>query len=103
MQESPIPNRPLSHDEMIEVLRSNFVFPGEFPVTVIARSGSDFYARLHAMLEALQGETTFTIQERPSSKNNFTSYRIEIFVESAETALYRKEAIGKISGVLMML
>ncbi len=103
MDSAPIPNRPLTRDELLDVLRSSFVFPGEFPITVIARSDSSFYAILHSALEELQGESTFTIQERPSSKNNFTSYRVEIYVESAETALFRKEAIGRLSGVLMML
>lgn len=96
-------SRPLSRLELLEVLRASHVFPGEFPITVFAKSGNEFYARLHATLRELQGETSYTIHERPSSKKNFTSYRIQIFVESAETALYRKEIIGQISGVLMML
>ncbi len=96
-------NRPLSRPELLEVLRTNHVFPGDFPITVFARSGNEFYALLHATLKELQGETSYTIQERPSSKKNFNSYRIQIWVESAETALFRKEAIGRIEGVLMML
>lgn len=93
----------MTQAEVLEVLRSHFVFPGLFPITIISRSGNDFYALLHKTLEKLQGEASFTIQERASSKRNFASYRIEIFVESAETALFRKETIGKIDGVLLML
>ncbi len=103
MDDNTIPNRPLNRDEMLDVLRQNHVFPGNFPITVIAKSDLAFYATLHAALEELQGESTFTIEERPSKKNNFTSYRIELYVESAETALFRKEEIGKIVGVLVML
>jgi len=103
MDDHTFPNRPLNREELLEVLRRNHVFPGTFPVTVIAKSDLAFYASLHAALEELQGESTFTIEERPSKKQNFTSYRIEIYVESAETALFRKEAIGKIEGVLVML
>ncbi len=103
MDLSSLPNRPLTRQELIDILRVNFVFPGEFPITVIARSGSEFYALLHSTLERLQGESTFTIIERPSSRKNFAAYRVEIYVESAETALYRKEIVGKIDGVLMMI
>ena len=103
MNMMPDPGASLNRDEMLAVLRQNHTFPGEYPITVIARSDLAFYATLHMALEELQGESSFTIEEKPSSKKNFTSYRIEIYVESAETALYRKEAIGKISGVLVML
>ncbi|MFZ1730250.1 MAG: DUF493 domain-containing protein [Bacteroidota bacterium] len=96
-------SRPLTRIELLEVLRANHVFPGEYQLTVFAKSGNEFYALLHATLKELQGESSYTIQERPSSKKNFTSYRIQIYVESAETALYRKEIIGQIAGVLMML
>ncbi|MDT8324621.1 MAG: DUF493 family protein [Bacteroidota bacterium] len=103
MNDSAFPNRPLRREELLAVLRENHVFPGHFPVTVIAHSDLAFYANLHAALEDLQGESTFTIEEKPSRKKNFTSYRIELYVESAETALSRKESIGKIDGVLVML
>lgn len=103
MNTTSFPNRRLNREEMLAVLRENHTFPGMFPVTVIARSDHAFYAILHSALEELQGESSFRIKERPSSKKNFASYRIEIFVESAETALFRKEAIGKVDGVLVLL
>jgi putative lipoic acid-binding regulatory protein len=103
MNDTPNPNGTLSREELLAVLRESYIFPGMYPITVIARSDLAFYAHLHVALEELQGESSFTVDERPSSKKNFTSYRIEIFVESAETALYRKEAIGKVDGVLVML
>lgn len=103
MTDSERPRKSLTHAEVLEVLRSHFEFPGPFPITIISRSGSDFYALLNKTLEQLQGEAPFTIQERASSRKNFASYRIEIFVESAETALLRKEAISRIDGILLML
>lgn len=103
MTDNGLPNRPLNRDELLAVLREHHVFPGTFPVTVIARSDLAFYASLHSAIEELQGESSFTIEEKPSTKKNFTSYRIELYVESAETALFRKEAIGRIDGVLVML
>lgn len=103
MSASSLPNRRLNRLEVLEVLRENYTFPGAFPMTVIARSGSDFYAVLHATLEELQGEDGFSITERPSSKKNYSSYRIEIHVDSASTALFRKEVVAAIEGVLMML
>jgi|GEM_PF-1355059 len=96
-------NRRFSRDELLEVIREHHVFPGAYPITVIARSDSAFFAMLHSLLEELQGESTFQITERPSSKQNYASYRIEIYVESAETALYRRERIGAMDGVLMLL
>ena len=101
-QQTP-PNGAMSREQLLDVLRENYVFPGMFPITVIARSDLAFFAKLHVALDELQGESTYTVEEKPSSKKNFMSFRIEIFVESAETALYRKEAIGKIDGVLVML
>jgi putative lipoic acid-binding regulatory protein len=103
MSDTSFPNRRLTRLEVLEVIDQHFTFPGPFPLTVIARSGSDFYAMLHATLEELQGDEAFSIIERPSSKQNYSSYRIEIHVDSASTALYRKEVIAAIDGVLMML
>lgn len=97
------PNRRLNRDELLQVIRDHYVLPGMYPMTVIARSGSAFYATLHLLLEELQGEGSFRIEERVSSKKNFASFRIEIFVESAETALYRRERISELDGVLMLL
>lgn len=103
MSETSMPNRRLNRLEVLAVMEEHFDFPGMFPLTVIARGGSDFYALLHATLENLQAGAAFVINERPSSKKNYSSYRIEIHVDSASTALYRKEVIAAIEGVLMML
>ncbi len=103
MTEMKLPNRRLNRDELLQVIREHHILPGMYPIRVIARTGSAFYATLHLLLEELQGETTFRIEERPSSKKNFTSFRIEIFVESAETALFRRERISELEGVLMLL
>lgn len=46
---------------------------------------------------------SFHIEEIPSSKQTYSSFRITIFVESAETALWRRERIGGVDGVLMLL
>ncbi len=97
------PNRRLNRTELLQVIRDHHVLPGMYRMTVIARTGSAFYATLHLLLEQLQGETTFRIQERASSKKNYSSFRIEIFVESAETALYRRERISELDGVLLLL
>lgn len=97
------PNRRLNRDELLQVIRDHHVLPGMYPMTVIARAGSAFYATLHLLLEELQGEGSFRIEERASSKKNFSSFRVEIYVESAETALYRRERISELDGVLMLL
>jgi putative lipoic acid-binding regulatory protein len=100
---SNLPNRPLSRDELLTVIRDNHNLPGMYRITIIARAGSAFYATLHLLLEELQGESTFSIEEKVSSKKNYSSYRIELFVESAETALYRRERISELEGVLLLL
>jgi putative lipoic acid-binding regulatory protein len=97
------PNRRLNRDELLQVIRDHTILPGMYPMTVIARADSAFYPTLHLLLEELQGEGSFRIAERVSSKKNFASFRIEIFVESAETALYRRERISELDGVLMLL
>ncbi|MBR9978694.1 MAG: hypothetical protein KFH87_11470, partial [Bacteroidetes bacterium] len=73
MTDSERPRNSLTHEEVLDVLRSHFEFPGLFPITIISRSGNDFYALLHKTLEQLQGEASFTIQERASSRKNFAS------------------------------
>lgn len=102
MNDNPLQRR-LTREETLAVIREHHVFPGNYRMTVIAKSTSSFHARLHLLLEELQGEGSFHIEEIPSSKQTYSSFRITIFVESAETAVWRRERIGGVDGVLMLL
>ena len=90
-------------DQLLEAMRNEYTFPGYYPITLIARSDLKFYAHLHAALEYEQEGRDFEIKERASSKKNYMSYRIKVFVRSAEEALERKEFLRSLAGVLVML
>ncbi len=90
-------------ETILEAMRKEFIFPGYYPVTLIAKSDLKFYATLHAALEYEMEGASFEITERPSSKKNYISYRISLFVSSAEEALLRKEFLHQLAGVLLIL
>jgi putative lipoic acid-binding regulatory protein len=78
-------------------------FPGFYPVVVIARQGPDFEADLQATLAAEQGGSPYRIRERTSRKGNYVSYRVELYVETAQAALDRKAILAELPGVLLLL
>lgn len=94
---------PENRARLIEAMEEKYTFPGYYPVTLIARSDLKFYAQLHAALEYEQDGNDFEIDEQPSRRNNYISYRIKLFVQSADEALNRKEFLRKLTGVLVML
>lgn len=89
-------------EKLLAAMKEEYTFPGYYPITLIAASDLKFHAHLHAALEYEQEGAEFTIAERPSSKKNFVSYRIMVFVHSAEQALKRKEFLRALDGVLVM-
>jgi putative lipoic acid-binding regulatory protein len=92
-----------SHDDLLRAISEKHEFPGFFPVVVIAKSDLAFTARLHAALEYVQEGAAFDITERPSSKNNYVSYTVQLHVVDAETALDRKAFLSGLEGVIMTL
>lgn len=95
------PDDPL--EPLIRAMEAAYPFPTYYPVVIIAVHGEDFRGLLMATLAALQGEDPFRVSERASRKGTYISYRIEVFVASARTALERKTSLGQIEGVLVLL
>ncbi len=91
--------------QIIEAMEAAHVFPGYYPIVVIARDDDDFRERLNAVLGGWGSSDArpFRISERPSSQGAYISFRVEVFVDSPRTALDRKTVIAEIAGVLMML
>jgi len=93
----------VEREQRIEAMENAHSFPGLYPIIIFARNDPVFYSHLHAALMYEQDGAPFTIIERESSKKNFISFRIELFVESAGIALEREEFLSGLDGVLMML
>lgn len=90
-------------DNLIRAMEDEYDFPGYYPITLIARNDDTFSSNLQAALEYEQDGAGFEITERPSRKNNYISYRITVYVDSAEEALQRKDFLRELAGVLVML
>lgn len=100
-----LPELPEAHDEthLINAMEEAHEFPGYYPVIVIAHEDDAFRELLYRTLSITQGTAPFEVTERPSRKGTYISYRIEIFVESARSALDRKMVISSLEGVLYLL
>lgn len=95
---------PIDEARLVEAMEAAHVFPGYYPIVVIARDDDAFRERLHATLGGWDaGDPAYRVTEQPSSRGAYVSFRVEIFVDSARMALDRKAVIAEISGVLMML
>lgn len=90
-------------DDLLHALEEAHEFPGYYPIVVIARTGEDFEELLRYELSHAQGESPYTIDARLSRNGNYVSYKVEVFVDSAQIALDRKAALADLDGVLMLL
>jgi hypothetical protein len=97
------PREIVDEPALIEALEREYDFPAYYPVVVIARQGTGFQDRLLAEVERAQGDAPYRIRERTSRQETYISYRVELFVNDAHTALRRKETLGAIEGVLYLL
>lgn len=88
---------------ILDAIERAHEFPGYYPIVVIARREVAFEARLHAAVESSQHGAPYRIRERQSRQGNYSAYRVEIYVESAEMALARKAALAALAGVLLLL
>jgi len=88
---------------LIEAMEGAHQFPGFYPMVVIAHEGDAFRALLKATLALEQGDAPFRISERPSRMGTYISFRVEVFVASAQVALARKGVIAALDGVLFIL
>jgi len=89
--------------ELIKAMEEAYDFPCFYPASVIAKADEDFLVRLRKALDYEQGGREFRITKKPSSEGNYISYRIELFVDSADMALDMKDFIRKIYGVIILM
>ncbi len=103
MEETQSPDMKPDRFELIEAMEEVYDFPCFYPASVIAKAGEDFLLRLRKALDYEQEGREFRITKKPSSKGNYISYRIELFVDSADMALDMKDFIRKIEGVIVLM
>ena len=87
----------------IALLEEHYEFPGFFPVVVIAPRSEDFQSQLESTVAEAQGDEPYRLNERPSRKGNYASYRVEMHVADARTALARKDMLGDLPGIYALL
>lgn len=87
----------------IALLEDHYEFPGFFPVVVIASRSVEFHARLESVVSEAQDGDPYRVNERQSSKGNYASYRVEMHVADARTALARKEMLGELPGIYALI
>lgn len=90
-------------DFLLAALGAQYAFPCYYPIVLIARNEASFLDALHAALTVLQNGADFIISRRESDKKNYISCKVDVFVESAEAALDRKNALNSLPGVLYTL
>ena len=90
-------------DQLLRALEARYSFPGFYPVVVIARSDESLRARILAAVAYAQDGREFTVGTRESGGGKYTSFKLELFVDSAEQALARKEFLNTLEGVMMIL
>jgi putative lipoic acid-binding regulatory protein len=89
--------------DLIEAMKQAYAFPGFYPVTLIVGTYENFMEFLDAALRFIQDGRDYRVNIRESRKGAYKSYRIEIFVDSAEMALEHKEFLRTLDGVLYTL
>lgn len=87
----------------IALLEEHHEFPGFFPVVVIASRSETFHAELVAIVSDAQGDDPYRVHERPSRKGTYASYRVEMHVADARTALSRKELLAGLPGIFALI
>lgn len=89
--------------QLLTAMELSHTFPGFYPVVVIGHHGPDFEDRLRGAILVVQGSEPFTIRERQSAQGRYIAYHVELFVDTARTALSRKTVLAEVEGVLWML
>jgi putative lipoic acid-binding regulatory protein len=88
---------------LLEAMERSHTFPGFYPVVVIGHGDATFADRLTAAILLAQGSAPYTVRERRSSQGRYVSYHVELYVDTARTALTRKAMLASVEGVLWML
>ena len=94
----------LDEAEQAAALELAHVFPGPFPVVVIARPEDAFEHRLARLIAELQpagGNARLSV--RPSRGGRYVSYRIELQLPTAHAAVRCRARLAELDGVLLLL
>jgi putative lipoic acid-binding regulatory protein len=85
----------------IELIEACYAFPGDFPLSVIARNDE---AVVEAILATAAAAGAISAHERrPSSGGKYVSHRLEVRVASAPDAHALRAALRSLSGVMTVL
>jgi hypothetical protein len=95
--------RLVDEDELLAAMEHSHSFPGFYPVVVIGHHDALFHDRLRGAILLAQGSEPFTIRERHSAQGRYIAYHVELFVDTARTALARKTILAEVEGVLWLL
>ena len=103
MEVTQSPDQKPDRFELLTAMEEVYEFPCFYPASVIAKAGEDFLARLRKALDYELEGREYKITKKQSTRGNYISYRIELFVDSADMALDMKEFIRKIEGVIILM
>ena len=96
-------DEPQDEAHLLAAMELSHIFPGFYPVVVIGQHGTGFEERLRGAILVVQGSEPFTIRERQSAQGRYIAYHVELYVDTARTALSRKTMLAEVEGVLWML
>jgi len=85
----------------IELIEACYAFPGDFPLSVIARNDEAVVDDIVATAVAVG--TISKHERQPSSTSKYVSHRLEVRVASATDAHALRSALRKLDGVMTVL
>jgi putative lipoic acid-binding regulatory protein len=90
---------------ILDLLEANHIFPGDYPITVIALNSDDVTAALvESVQEGLQAPLGEQAREtRSSSGGKYLSHRLRVPCASAADVIRLYERIRRVQGVVTVL
>ncbi|HVZ86474.1 MAG TPA: DUF493 domain-containing protein [Polyangia bacterium] len=86
----------------IELIEACYAFPGDFPVSVIARNDQAVVDAIVAAATA-EGRALSAHERQPSSGGKYISHRLQVRVGSATEAHALRMALRALDGVMTVL
>ncbi len=86
----------------IELIEACYAFPGDFPLSVIARNEETVVAAILAAAGA-GGRAVSAHERQPSSGGKYVSHRLQVRVRSAHEAHGLRAALRALAGVITVL
>ena len=85
----------------IELIEACYSFPGDFPLSVIARNDEAVEADIVATAAA--AGTISAHERQPSKEGKYISHRLQVRVDSASEAHALRAALRRLDGVMTVL